>query len=130
MNGQANIQRLKRAVQSRCPIPEDICSWLIAGLEEFERTGDLAGALRLHSSRAAKQARNVHLREAGRMLGTDSPATVRAKRITRAGRTLSAYFDEPEAVDRVVGNGWQREVWLAMLNAPLPGYSAIRQIMP
>ena len=130
MNGRAQLDRFREALHGDGCIPSDLRRWMLDGIEEFERTGDLAGALRLHSSQVAKQARNAHLREAGRMLGTDSPATVRARRIIRSASTLSAYFDQPEAVERVVGNGWQREVWLAMLNAPLPGYSAIRQIMP
>lgn len=130
MNGQANLARLAVAVRRGRPLPGDVAEWLLAGLEEFDRTGDLAGALRLHSTRAARQARNDHLREAGRILGTATPATIRARRILRTGRTLAAFIDEPESVDRVVGNGWQRQVWLAMLHADLPGFSRVRQLMP
>ena len=130
MTGRAHLDRFLEALHRDEEIPKDIRQWLLAGIEEFECTGDLAGALRLKACRAARQSRNEHLREAGRMLGTDTPATVRARRIIRAASTLSAYADEPEAVSRVVGNGWQKQVWLAMLNAPLPGYSTIRQMMP
>ena len=130
MTGRAHLDRFLEALHRGDEIPKDIRQWLLAGIEEFECTGDLAGALRLRRCRAAKQARNAHLREAGRMLGTDTPATVRARRIIRAASTLSAYADEPEAVARVVGDGWQKQIWLAMLAAPLPGYSAIRQILP
>lgn len=130
MNGRAQLDRFLEALHRDEEIPKDIRRWLVDGIEEFERTGDLAGALRLHRCRAAKRARNAHLREAGRMLGTDTPATVRARRIIRAASTLCAYADQPEAVARVVGDGWQKQIWLAMLNAPMPGYSTIRQMMP
>ena len=67
MNGQANIQRLKRAVQARRPIPDDIRDWLLSGLGRWEGSDDsLEVALGIVRDREALVLRDVNLRRGGR----------------------------------------------------------------
>lgn len=129
MNGTVQLRRLASAVQAGDEVPPDVQDWLLGGLAEYERTDDLGAALRLKPSRDARRSRNRHLIEAGRLLG-DQPATAKARQIVRTGRLLAAYLDEPNSVARVVGqNNWRWQVWLALLDADIPSYSTVRQLL-
>lgn len=112
-------------------MPPDVATWFVDGIKAFEAgNDDLAGVLAIKSTRALRQARNEHLREAGRLIGTDMDATVRATMIRRTARTLEAFLEEPGEIEPIIKRRWEREVFHALQHAELPSYNTIRKMMP
>jgi len=128
--GRANLRRLTRALKHGRAVPSDCARWFVQAVDRFQAgEDDLIAALALTAS-AAKQARNAHLVEAGRMIGEDVPATERATMIRRTGAQLENFIEAPDEIEPHLARRWELEVFRALQNAPLPSQSAIRQLMP
>lgn len=108
----------------------DCAEWFVQAVERYQAgDDDLIAALAITAS-AAKNSRNAHLVEAGRLIGEDVPATERATMIRRAAKMLENFIEAPEEIEPHLAKRWELEVFRAVQNAPLPSQSAVRQLMP
>lgn len=131
IDGRPQLRRMIRAIERGRPVPDDVATWFVDGIAAFEAgNDDLAGVLAIKSTRALRQARNEHLREAGRLIGTDVHATRRATLIRRTARKLEAFLEEPEQIEPFIRRRWEREVFRALQCAELPSHNTIRKMMP
>jgi hypothetical protein len=131
IDGRPQLRRMIRAIERGRPVPDDVVAWFVSGVQAFEAgNDDLAGVLAIRSTRPLRQARNEHLREAGRLIGGDVKATVRATMIRRTASKLEAFLEEPDDIEPFIRHRWEREVFRAIQCADLPKHSTIRQLMP
>ena len=131
MNGRPQLRRMIRALERGRPVPDDVAAWFVSGIKAFEAgNDDLAGVLAIKSTRSLRQARNSHLREAGRLIGTNVDATARATMIRRMAKTLEAFLEEPDGIEPYIRRRWEGEVFRALQHADLPSYNTIRKLMP
>ena len=130
MSGRPQLKRMLQAMERGRPIPQDVATWFTTAVAEFEANGnDLAETLDIRVTRQHRQARNAHLRAAGRMLGDGIPATQRATRIRRAAEMLQAFIEDPALVEERYAGRWEFSVFQAILCAPLPSQSTLRQLL-
>ena len=121
MNGQANIQRLKRAVQAGRSIPDDVRTWFLAGLGRWEGSGDsLQVALGLVRDREALELRDSDLRYAAELMPTNWSGRERVNQIQRAARNLSMFSDF-DLIDWRNRPAWHEPLARALHASPLPG---------
>lgn len=131
MNGLPQLRRMLRALERGRPVPADVAAWFVDGIKTFEAgDDDLGKILAIKPTRALRLARNEHLREAGRLIGTHIYATRRATMIRRTAGALREFLESPEEVDAYISQPWEREVFRAIQCADLPSLSTIRQLMP
>ena len=121
MNGQANIARLKKAVQAGRPIPGDVRTWLLAGLGRWEGTDDsLEVALGIVRDREALVLRDVNLRRASELMPGNWSGRERVNQVQRAARNLATFTDF-DLIDWSNRPEWHEPMVLAIQAAPLPG---------
>ena len=126
MNGRPMLRRLRRALEARRPMPEDVRAFAVEALDRFEAGTPLDRALRVRAGPAVREARNAHLRRAFAAMPAHLSTSDCARRILRAARNLELMTADPDA-DEII-DGWQREVLRALRLADLPGFRQLRGV--
>lgn len=126
MNGRPQLRRLRRALEARRQIPDDVRQFAIEALERFEAGTPIDRAMRVRAGPAAREARNEHLRRAFAAMPTHLSVSDCASRILASVKNLEAFIDDPEAGVHI--RGWHWHILRALQVADLPGERMLRKV--
>ena len=126
MNGRPQLRRLRRALEARRPIPDDVRRFAIEALEDFEAGAPIDRALRVRAGPAVREARNYHLRLAFAEAPDHLSVSDCASRILASVKNLESFIEDPEAGVHI--RGWHWHILQALRVADLPGERMLRKV--
>lgn len=126
MNGSTQLKRFRKLLHGDGRLPDDIRSWLLAGLRRWEKSdATLEAALGIVRDRDSLRARDGCLRAAVALMDDKWSVSEQVRQIERAAKTLSTFSDDTE-VDWGKRPAWWPHISMAMQEAPLPGSWRLR----